>query len=332
MNRIFALVALFFFLTMQIEAHRVVLKTGEIVTGQWKDGDGQNDHIVIITDGIERRIEKKEILELFFEETGNGLCFNPKNESEKKCGLKLLKLGSQTVYYMDETNRYLRIPLQDLKELTIEEPSSKILEQISQTGIRVRIVSEQSHDSLFKIERINGESIFLQKELSEAPIEILKKEIQTLTCVLGEDPKKDGDESSKNKSSVTLIDYLIPGYYLKKQGHSKSGYTLMGLTAFFVSGAFYEFLEAKKANSGQPTLIPQGNGSVLWLESENDEFQRHKQLNQIFLLSLALTYIFNTTLLTSPVTYELLFRETERPLEPSLGKDQKIEMKININF
>ncbi|RHX89409.1 LB_137 family protein [Leptospira stimsonii] len=332
MNRIFALVALFLFLTMQIEAHRVVLKTGEIVTGQWKDGDGQNDHIVIIIDGIERKIEKKEILELFFEETGNGLCFSPKNESEKKCGLKLLKLSSQTVYYMDETNRYLRIPLPDLKELTIEEPSAKILEQISQTGIRVRIVSEQSHDSLFKIERINGESIFLQKEFSEAPIEILKKEIQTLTCVLGEDPKKDGDKSSNNKTSVTLIDYLIPGYYLKKQGHTKSGYTLMGLTAFFVSGAFHEFLEAKKANSGAPTLIPQGNGSVLWLESENDEFQRHKQLNQIFLLSLALTYIFNATLLTFPVTYELLFRETERPLEPSLGKEQKIEMKININF
>ncbi|PJZ52125.1 LB_137 family protein [Leptospira adleri] len=333
MNQIFAFVALIFFLSMQIEAHRVVLKTGEIVTGQWKDSDGQTDHIVIITDGAERKIEKREILELFFEETGNGLCFTSKKESEKKCGLKLLKLNSLTVYYMDETNRYLRIPLQDLKDFTIEAPSSKIFEQLSQLDLPVRIVSERNRNFLSKIERIDGESIFIREESSEAPIEILKKEIQTLTCVLNETSKKDSDENSKNLTSITFIDYLIPGYYLKKQGHLKSGYSLMGLTAFFAAGAVHEFIAAKKSKSEQPTLIPQDNGSFLWFESENNGFQKHKQLNHIFLLSLTINYILNTTLLAFPITYELLFHETERPLlDPSTGKDQKIEMKININF
>lgn len=332
MKRILIFLILFVFFTTQLKAHRVVLKSGEIVTGEWKETGSQTDHIVIVTDGVERKIEKKEILELFFEEAGNRLCFTAKKESENKCGLKLLKLNSLTVYYMDETNRYLRIPLQDLKDLTIEEPSSKIFEQLSQAGLPVRIVSERNRNILSKIERVTGESIFILEESSELPIEILKKEIQALTCVLNETSKKDSEENPKPLASITLVDYLIPGYYLKKQGNLKSGYSLMGLSVFFAAGAIHEFLAAKKSRSEPPTLIPQNNGSILWFESENNEFQKHKRLNQIFLLSLAINYVFNTTLLTFPITYELLFHETERPLDPSTGKDQKIEMKININF
>ncbi|AOP36347.1 hypothetical protein A0128_20220 [Leptospira tipperaryensis] len=331
MKRLLVLLLFCSFITAQLNAHRVILKSGEVVTGEWKETEGHNDHIVIITDGIERRIEKKDILELFFEETGNRLCFTPKIELKKKCGLKLLKLNFQTVYYMDENNRYLRISLQDLMDLTIEEPSTKILEQLSQTGFRILISSEQNGNILSKIKKINGESILVQEESSGAPVEILKKEILALTYVLEEESKKEPEKSSNNQS-LTLLDYLIPGYYLKNQGHRKSGYTLMGLTALFAMGAFYEFLAARKANSEPPTLIPEGNGSIFWLESGNEEFQKHKRLNQIFILSLAFSYIFNTTLLTFPITYELLFQETERPLEPALGKDQKIEMKININF
>ncbi|MBM9498713.1 hypothetical protein JWG44_00395 [Leptospira sp. 201903071] len=331
MKLFFLLILLCSFLTEQLIAHRVVLKSGEVVTGEWKEIEGHNDHIVIITNGSERKIEKKEILELFFEDLGNRLCLTPKIEPERKCGLKLLKLSSQTAYYMDEKNHYLRISLQDLKDLTLEEPSIKMLEQLSQAGFRLLISSAQNRDILSTIKRVNGESIFVQEESSITPIEIPRKEILALTYVLEEESKKETDDSAK-KQSITLIDYLIPGYYLKNQGHRKFGYTLMGLTGFFATGALHEFIAAQKAKSGAPTLVPQGNGSVLWLESGNEQFQKHKQLNQIFLLSLAFSYLLNTTLLTFPVTYEFLFQETGRPLESSFEKDQKIEMKININF
>jgi hypothetical protein len=318
-------------LTEQLIAHRVVLKSGEVVTGEWKESEGHNDHIVIITNGTEKKIEKKDILELFFEDLGNRLCFTPKIEAERKCGLKLLKLSSQTAYYMDEKNRYLRISLQDLKDLTLEEPSTRILEQLSQTGFRLLISSIQNQNIPSTIQKVNGESVFVQGASGTEPFEIARKEILAITYVLEEKSPEKKEENPKEQA-ITFVDYLIPGYYLKNQGHRKFGFTLMGLTAFFATGALHEFIAAQKANSGPPTLVPQGNGSFLWLESENEQFQKHKQLNQMFLLSLAFSYLLNTTLLTFPVTYEFLFQETELPLQPSVEKDQKIEMKINISF
>ncbi|EMO60782.1 hypothetical protein LEP1GSC133_3594 [Leptospira borgpetersenii serovar Pomona str. 200901868] len=84
----------------------------------------------------------------------------------------------------------------------------------------------------------------------------------------------------------------------------------MGLTAIFAAGSIYEYIEAKNAQGKSPLLIPQSDGSVLWAEQSSGEFNKHKNLNQLFLISLVCTYLFNAALLTFPATFSFSFRKS----------------------
>ncbi|AVQ13829.1 Uncharacterized protein XB16_3550 [Leptospira santarosai] len=334
MRKILIYSLLFIFLTTQLQAHRVILKSGEQVSGDLKETEGTSDHIIITTEGEDVKIFKKDIAELFFEEAGNHLCIQFKEEPESKCNLKLIRLNVNTLYYIDENNRYRRISFKDLESIRIEEPSTKILEQLSKTRFRIQITSKDKKEILSPIQSVKDETITVQNEPDATPTLISKEEIAFLFYKTTEE-KKDLPKE-KEIQPITILDYLIPGYYIKNQGHTKSGFTLMGLTALFAAGSIYEYIEAKNAQGKSPLLVPKGDGSVLWAEQSSGEFNKHKNLNQLFLISLACTYLFNTVLLTFPATLSFFFQEV--PVNPavpnlhSIEKDQKIEMKININF
>ncbi|MDI7166831.1 LB_137 family protein [Leptospira santarosai] len=334
MRKILIYSLLFIFLTTQLQAHRVILKSGEQISGDLKETEGTSDHIIITTEGEDVKIFKKDIAELFFEEAGNHLCIHFKEEPESKCNLKLIRLNVNTLYYIDENNRYRRISFKDLESIRIEEPSTKILEQLSKTRFRIQIASKDKKEILSPIQSVKDETITVQNEPDVTPTLIPKEEIAFLFYKTTEE-KKDLPKE-KEIQPITILDYLIPGYYIKNQGHTKSGFTLMGLTALFAAGSIYEYIEAKSAQGKSPLLVPQSDGSVLWAEQSNGEFNKHKNLNQLFLISLACTYLFNTVLLTFPATFSFFFQEV--PVNPagpnlhSIEKDQKIEMKININF
>ncbi|PJZ41663.1 hypothetical protein CH370_09470 [Leptospira kmetyi] len=330
MKRTLIYILLFTFLNGYLQAHRVILKSGEQLSGDLKETEGAADHIILSTEGEDIKIFKKDISEMFFEESGNHLCMHFKGQPEPKCGLKLLKINSSTAFYVDENNRYLRISFKDLESITIEVPSTKILDQLSRTGFQIVIKSKDQTEIQAPIESVNENSIFVQNETNVNPISIPREEIVSLFYKTTEDKK----DPSKEKEPISLVDYLIPGYYVKRQGYTKSGITMMGLTGFFIAGSVYEFIAAKNAQGRNPVYIPQSNGSVLWLEQPNGEFDRHKQLNQLFLISLACTYLFNTVLVSFPVAFSYFFQEipSATPSLHSLEKDQKIEMKININF
>lgn len=330
MKRILVFILLFTFLNGYLQAHRVILKSGEQLSGDLKETDGASDHIIISTEGEDIKIFKKDIAEMFFEESGNHLCMHFKDQPEQKCNLKLLKLNSSTVFYVDENNRYLRISLKDLESITIEMPSTKILDQLSKTGFQIVIKSKDQKEVQSPIESVNETTIFVQNQTDATPIPIPREEIISLFYKTTEEKK----DPPKELEPIRLVDYLVPGYYVKRQGYTKSGITMMSLTGFFLVGSVYEFLAAKNAEGKNPVYIPQSNGSVLWAEQPNGEFDRHKKLNQLFLISLACTYLFNTVLLSFPVTFSYFFQEipAATPNLHTLEKDQKIEMKININF
>ncbi|EMY78477.1 hypothetical protein LEP1GSC060_3754 [Leptospira weilii serovar Ranarum str. ICFT] len=335
MKKILIFILLFAFLTAHLQAHRVILKSGEQLSGDLKETEGTSDHIIITTEGEDIKILKKDIAEVFFEEPGNRLCIRFKEQPESKCNLKLIKLNVNTVYYVDENNRYLRASFKDLESINIEEPSTKILEQLSKTGFPMRITSKDQKEILSPIQSVNEESISVQNESDVNPVLVAREEIASLFYKAAEEKKPDPPKE-KEIQPITILDYLIPGYYIKNQGHTKSGFTLMGLTALFAAGSIYEFVAAKSAEGKTPLFVPQSDGSILWVEEPNGEFNKHKSLNQLFLISLVCTYLFNTALLTFPATFSFFFQEVPvSPASPNLHsveKDQKIEMKININF
>ncbi|WP_061270119.1 LB_137 family protein [Leptospira interrogans] len=323
---------LFTFLTSHLYAHRVILKSGEQLSGDLKETEGTSDYIIITTEGEDIKIFKKDIAEIFFEEEGNLLCIHFKEQSEPKCSQKLIKLNTNTVYYVDENNRYLRASFKDLESISIETPSTKILEQLSKTGFQIRIISKDKKEVLSLIQSVNEGGISVQNESDPNPVLIPKEEIASVFYRANE-KKAEPPPKEKEIQPITILDYLIPGYYIKNQGYTKSGYTLMGAAAFFAIGSIYEFIEAKNSEGKNPLFVPQGDGSILWIEQPNGEFNKHKNLNQLFLISLICTYIFNTALVTFPATFSFFFQEM--PANPNLHsveKDQKIEMKININF
>ncbi|TGM03820.1 hypothetical protein EHQ76_09265 [Leptospira barantonii] len=330
MKRTLVYILLFTFLNGYLQAHRVILKSGEQLSGDLKETDGASDHIIISTEGEDIKIFKKDIAEMFFEEAGNHLCMHFKGQPESKCNLKLLKLNASTVFYVDENNRYLRVPFKDLESITIEAPSTKVLDQLSKTGFQIVIKSKDQSEIQSPIESVNETAIFVQTETDVNPIPIPREEIVSLFYKTAEDKK----DPTKEKEPINLVDYLVPGYYVKKQGYTKSGIAMMGLTGFFIAGSVYEFFAAKNAEGKTPVYFPQSNGSILWAEQPNGEFDKHKKLNQLFLISLACTYLFNTVLLTFPVAFSYFFQEipSATPNLPSVEKDQKFEMKININF
>ncbi|EMN49962.1 hypothetical protein LEP1GSC088_0333 [Leptospira interrogans str. L1207] len=327
MRKTLIYILLFTFLTSHLYAHRVILKSGEQLSGDLKETEGTSDYIIITTEGEDIKIFKKDIAEIFFEEEGNLLCIHFKEQPEPKCSQKLIKLNTNTVYYVDENNRYLRASFKDLESISIETPSTKILEQLSKTGFQIRIISKDKKEVLSLIQSVNEGGISVQNESDPNPVLIPKEEIASVFYRANE-KKAEPPPKEKEIQPITILDYLIPGYYIKNQGYTKSGYTLMGAAAFFAIGSVYEFIEGKN-----PLFVPQGDGSILWIEQPNGEFNKHKNLNQLFLISLICTYIFNTALVTFPATFSFFFQEM--PANPNLHsveKDQKIEMKININF
>lgn len=65
MRKTLIYILLFIFLTAQLQAHRVILKSGEQVSGDLKETEGTSDHIIISTEGEDIKIFKKDIAELF---------------------------------------------------------------------------------------------------------------------------------------------------------------------------------------------------------------------------------------------------------------------------
>lgn len=153
MRKTLIYILLFTFLTSHLYAHRVILKSGEQLSGDLKETEGTSDYIIITTEGEDIKIFKKDIAEIFFEEEGNLLCIHFKEQPEPKCSQKLIKLNTNTVYYVDENNRYLRASFKDLESISIETPSTKILEQLFKTGFQIRIISKDKRKfyPLFKV-------------------------------------------------------------------------------------------------------------------------------------------------------------------------------------
>lgn len=180
MRKILIYSLLFIFLTTQLQAHRVILKSGEQISGDLKETEGTSDHIIITTEGEDVKIFKKDIAELFFEEAGNHLCIHFKEEPESKCNLKLIRLNVNTLYYIDENNRYRRISFKDLESIRIEEPSTKILEQLSKTRFRIQIVSKDKKEIFSPIQSVKDETITVQNEPDVNPTLIPKEEIAFL--------------------------------------------------------------------------------------------------------------------------------------------------------
>lgn len=125
---------------------------------------------------------------------------------------------------MDE-NRYLRASSKDLESISIETHSTKILEQLSKTGFQIRITSKDKKEMLSLIQSINESGISVQNESDPNPVLIPKEEIVSVFYK--------ASQEKKEIQPITILDYLIPGYYIKNQGYTKSGYALMGgATAF----------------------------------------------------------------------------------------------------
>ncbi|PKA03320.1 LB_137 family protein [Leptospira ellisii] len=306
----------------------------EVVDGDLKENDPLADHITVIVTGADQKISKKEITEIFLEESGNELCITFQNGNGEDCGFKLLKFSPNTVYYMNAENKYLRMSRNEFKKIRIQLPSHKLLGQLSASGLTFTIRSRQGDAFRTEISVQDENSILAKKKSEEAPSLFAVEEIGSITY-------DNQPEEIKPKAAPELWDYLIPGYHLIKQGHSKTGYTHLGLSALFAAGAVYEFMEAKRAQGGEPLLVPQNDGSLLWSQTEDGEFQKHKTLNQMFLFSLFFSYALNAVFVTFPVTISYFLQDYGTPSSPGAAspnvnqnaeKDQKIEMKININF
>ncbi|TGK38453.1 hypothetical protein EHQ12_06395 [Leptospira gomenensis] len=334
MKRILIPVLLCFLLATEIRPHRILLKNGEVVDGDLKENDPLADHITVVTNGRDQKISKKEIAEIFLEESGNELCIQFQNGNEEVCGFKLLKFNPNTVYYMDAGNRYLRMSKNEFKKIRIRSASQKLLGQLSASGFTFTIRSTQGETFREGISIQDETSLLMKKKSEDGPSLLDIKEIESITY-------DNGPEEIKPKIQLEFWDYLIPGYYLTKLGHSKTGYTHLGVSAFFAAGAVYEFMEAKRAESGAPVLIPQNDGSLLWSQSDTGEFEKHKTLNQMFLISLFFSYALNAVFVSFPVTISYFLQDSG--IAPSSGtvppdyhrnseRGQKIEMKMNINF
>ncbi|EMG08028.1 hypothetical protein LEP1GSC151_5719 [Leptospira interrogans serovar Grippotyphosa str. LT2186] len=81
---------------------------------------------------------------------------------------------------MDENNRYLRASFKDLESISIETPSTKILEQLSKTGFQIRIISKDKKEVLSLIQSVNEGGISVQNESDPNPVLIPKEEIASV--------------------------------------------------------------------------------------------------------------------------------------------------------
>ncbi|RHX81475.1 hypothetical protein DLM76_03215 [Leptospira yasudae] len=327
MSRILFLlsVAIFLLLSFEISAHRIILKSGEEISGNVTDNDPALEEITIQTGDGERKIKKSEISEMRFEEAGNILCLELDEDPKRTCTHKLTRINAQTLFYVTEAGEYLRVAIERVKYAKITEPSPRILQQLSKTNLKFTVSSETEDDILSKISILNDESIMLTRGETEAPTILENKNISKIVYKLE-------DLTPKNpETGLVLWDYLIPGYYLARKEHTKSGYALMGVTGLFALGAAYEYYSGINVKEKQPMFLPQDNGTFLLFDQDNSEYSRHKQLNHLFLISLSLSYIFNTALISFPAVFSIAATERNIPYASAV-RERNIEFKMTYNF
>ncbi|RHX88244.1 LB_137 family protein [Leptospira stimsonii] len=323
MSRILLIVTILI-LSLEISAHRIILKNGEEISGNVTENDPTSEEITIQTDDGERKIQKSEISEMRFEEAGNFLCLELDEDPKRICTHKITKINSQTLFYVTEEGEYLRVALDRVKFAQIKEPSARILQQLSKTNLKFTVSSETDDDILSKISILNDESIMVTRGEAESPVILENKNITKLVF-------KPEDLTPKNpEASLVLWDYLIPGYYLQRKNYTKSGYAMMGLTGFFIAGAAYEYYAGINVKEKQPLLIPQDNGTFLLFDQSNSEYSRHKQLNHLFLISLSINYLLNTALISFPAVFSI--SATEKTLPYAMTKERNIEFKMTYTF
>lgn len=90
---------------------------------------------------------------------------------------------------MDE-NRYLRASFKDLESISIETPSTKILEQLSKTGFQIRITSKDKKEILSLIQSVNESGISVQNESDPNSVLIPKEEIVSVFYKASQEKKK----------------------------------------------------------------------------------------------------------------------------------------------
>ncbi|RHX92648.1 LB_137 family protein [Leptospira stimsonii] len=323
MSRILLTVTILIF-SLEISAHRIILKNGEEISGNVTENDPALEEITIQTDDGERKIKKSEISEMRFEEAGNFLCLELDEDPKRICTHKITKINPQTLFYVTEEGEYLRVALDRVKFAQIKEPSARILQQLSKTNLKFTVSSETDDDILSKISILNDESIMVTRGEAESPVILENKNITKLVF-------KPEDLTPINpETSLVLWDFLIPGYYLQRKNYTKSGYAMMGLTGFFIVGAAYEYYAGINVKEKQPLLIPQDNGTFLLFDQSNSEYSRHKQLNHLFLISLSINYLLNTALISFPAVFSI--SATEKTLPYAMTKERNIEFKMTYTF
>ncbi|AYV55540.1 hypothetical protein CH370_11130 [Leptospira kmetyi] len=330
MSRILLLLTILLF-SIEVAAHRIILKSGEEISGKVTDNDPTLEEITIQTGDGEKKIKKSDISEMRFEEAGNLLCLELDDDPKRICTHKITRINAQTLFYVTEEGEYLRVAIERVKYAKITEPSARILQQLSKTEIKFTVSSETDDDILSKLSILNDESIMLTKGEIETPVIVENKNI-TKIVYKPEEPVVKNPERG-----LVLWDYLIPGYYLKRNEYVKSGYTMMALTGLFAFGAAYEYYAGMNVKEKQPLLLPQDNGTFLLFDQDNSEYSRHKQLNHLFLISLSLTYIFNTALISFPAMFSIVATEKPVPqavvpVPQAMMREKNIEFKMTYNF
>ncbi len=129
MSRILLTVTILIF-SLEISAHRIILKNGEEISGNVTENDPALEEITIQTDDGERKIKKSEISEMRFEEAGNFLCLELDEDPKRICTHKITKINPQTLFYVTEEGEYLRVALDRVKFAQIKEPSARIFKQL----------------------------------------------------------------------------------------------------------------------------------------------------------------------------------------------------------
>lgn len=323
MKKIILIIALAI-LSFEVSAHRIILKSGEEISGNVTENDPSLEEITIQTADGEKKIKKSDISEMRFEEDGNNLCLEVDEDPKRVCTHKITRINAQTVFYTTEGGEYLRVSIERIKYMKITEPSARMLQQLSKTNLKFTVSSETDDDVSSRISILNDESIMVAQDDNGSPIIVENKNISKIVYKLE-------DLTPKNpEAALGIWDYLIPGYYLTRKNYVKSGYALMGLTGLFMAGAAYEYYAGSNVKEKQPILIPQDNGTFFIFDQDNSEYAKHKQLNHFFLISLTLNYVLNTALITFPAVFSIA--ATEKPLPYLMAKERNIEFKMTYNF
>ncbi|XDD49830.1 hypothetical protein AB3N59_15875 [Leptospira sp. WS92.C1] len=324
MKRVILIFAILVF-SIEVSGHRIILKNGEEISGTVTENEPTSEEIVIQTNEGEKRIPKSEIVEMRFEEVGNVLCLELDEDPKRICTYKLTRINSQTLFYVTETGEYLRVAIERIKFAKITEPSARILQQLSKTNIKFTVSSENDDDVVSKISILNDESIMVTQGEIESPIILENKNItkivyQPEVIPVVKNPEKD----------LVLWDYIIPGYYLQRKEHVKSGYALMGFTGFLMLGAIYEYNVGMNVKKKEPIIIQQEDGNFLLFNQDDSSYSQHKELNHFFLISLSINYLLNTALISFPAFFSIA--ATERNIPYLMTKERNIEFKMTYNF